>query len=96
MNIPKSVEVLDEDSKMHTLSVKVLGAEETWQTPSLLLATETNSGGKVVFSQVICFFIPIYYIVGFLNHGFNYQVEFKEFYNLLCIKKPRLMFLMLN
>lgn len=52
LNIPKSVEVLDEDSKMHTLSVKVLGAEETWQTPSLLLAMETTSGGKVVFSQV--------------------------------------------
>lgn len=57
LNIPKSVEVLDEDSKMHTLSVKVLGAEETWQTPSLLLATEANSGGKVVFSQVIYFLL---------------------------------------
>lgn len=62
MNIPKSVEVLDEESKMHTLSVKVLGAEETWQTPSLLLATETTSGGKVVFSQVTYLFVLFYYI----------------------------------
>ncbi|XP_046670505.1 biotin--protein ligase isoform X2 [Homalodisca vitripennis] len=52
INIPKSVEVLDDDNKLHTLSVKVLGAEETWQTPSLLLGTENQSGGRVVFSQV--------------------------------------------
>ncbi|KAG8273304.1 hypothetical protein J6590_023816 [Homalodisca vitripennis] len=51
INIPKSVEVLDDDNKLHTLSVKVLGAEETWQTPSLLLGTENQSGGRVVFSQ---------------------------------------------
>lgn len=52
MNIPKSVELLDTENKKHTLAVKVLGAEETWQTPSLLLATENQTGGKVVFSQV--------------------------------------------
>lgn len=68
--------MLDEDSKMHTLSVKVLGAEETWQTPSLLLATEANSGGKVVFSQVI-YFIPITYSVSFFKSLLiNYRVKF--------------------
>ncbi|KAJ9584247.1 hypothetical protein L9F63_021409 [Diploptera punctata] len=49
---PSSVQVMDKDNTSHTLHVQVLGAEETWHTPSLLLATETGSGGKVVFSQV--------------------------------------------
>ncbi|KAJ1527555.1 hypothetical protein ONE63_007521 [Megalurothrips usitatus] len=51
---PASVDVLDSDSRLHTLQVQVLGTEETWHTPSLLLAT-TGSGpgaGKIVFSQV--------------------------------------------
>ncbi|XP_034249233.1 biotin--protein ligase [Thrips palmi] len=51
---PTSVEVLDSENRLHTLQVQVLGTEETWQTPSLLLAT-TGSGpgaGKIVFSQV--------------------------------------------
>jgi hypothetical protein len=30
----------------------VLGTEETWHTPSLLLATVSDGDGKVVFSQV--------------------------------------------
>lgn len=50
---PASVEVLDSENRLHTLQVQVLGTEETWQTPSLLLAT-TGSGpgaGKIVFSQ---------------------------------------------
>lgn len=50
--IPASVEILDKKSKAHTLTVKVLGAEETWQTPSLIIANATASGGKVIFSQV--------------------------------------------
>ncbi|XP_068082947.1 biotin--protein ligase [Anabrus simplex] len=49
---PSSVEVVDVDNKSHTLQVQVLGAEETWHTPSLLLATVGASGGRVVFSQV--------------------------------------------
>lgn len=50
---PATVEVLDSDNQLHTLQVQVLGTEETWHTPSLLLAT-TGSGpeaGKIVFSQ---------------------------------------------
>ncbi|XP_054272886.1 mucin-17 [Macrosteles quadrilineatus] len=60
-DIPKSVEVLDSDNKLHTLSVRVLGVEETWQTPSLLMATEAHSGGKVVFSQVHLEADPVQY-----------------------------------
>lgn len=33
-------------------NVKVLGTEETWHNPSILLATLASSGGKVVFSQI--------------------------------------------
>jgi biotin--protein ligase len=46
------VQILDGNNKPHTLQVQVLGAEETWHTPSLLLATVSNGDGKVVFSQV--------------------------------------------
>lgn len=36
----------------HSIHVQVLGTEETWNTPSLMLASNLNSGGKAVFSQV--------------------------------------------
>ncbi|XP_023706545.1 uncharacterized protein LOC111863940 isoform X3 [Cryptotermes secundus] len=49
---PSSVQVFDGNNKPHTLHVQVLGAEETWHTPSLLLATVGRGDGKVVFSQV--------------------------------------------
>lgn len=49
---PPSVEVLDSNNKAHTLHVEVLGAEETWHSPSLLLVTVETSKGKVIFSQV--------------------------------------------
>ncbi|XP_065202464.1 biotin--protein ligase [Planococcus citri] len=51
-NTPSTVELRDTNSKPHTLQVKVLAAEETWQTPTLLLATSTEGGGKALFSQV--------------------------------------------
>ncbi|XP_030749027.1 biotin--protein ligase [Sitophilus oryzae] len=38
--------------KDYTIQVQVLGTEETWQTPSLLLATVEGSEGRCVFSQV--------------------------------------------
>ncbi|XP_055908964.1 biotin--protein ligase isoform X2 [Eupeodes corollae] len=47
-----SIELKDLQGDMHNLDVKVLGSEETWNTPSLLLATNLKSGGKAVFSQV--------------------------------------------
>jgi len=51
---PASVEVQDSENKSHTLKVEVLGAEETWHSPSLLLATSGAgaASGKIVFSQV--------------------------------------------
>ncbi|RZF46367.1 hypothetical protein LSTR_LSTR011151 [Laodelphax striatellus] len=58
--IPNSVEIQDTDKKQHTLDVKVLGAEETWQTPSLILAT-TQNGGKIIFSQVHLEVDPLQY-----------------------------------
>ncbi|XP_017467645.1 PREDICTED: uncharacterized protein LOC108360017 isoform X2 [Rhagoletis zephyria] len=47
-----SVELRDMHGEMHNLDVKVLGTEETWNTPSLLLANNVRSGGRAVFSQV--------------------------------------------
>ncbi|GAB0088855.1 biotin--protein ligase [Sergentomyia squamirostris] len=49
---PRSVEVLDESGASHSVDIKVLGTEETWQTPSLVLAQNSTTGGKAVFSQV--------------------------------------------
>ncbi|XP_037948879.1 biotin--protein ligase isoform X2 [Teleopsis dalmanni] len=47
-----SIELKDLHGEVHNLDVKVLGTEETWNTPSLLLASSDISGGKAVFSQV--------------------------------------------
>lgn len=41
--------------------MKVLGREETWQSPSILLATLPDSGGKVVFSQIHLEIDPMQY-----------------------------------
>uniref|UniRef100_A0A069DXC6 Putative biotin--protein ligase n=1 Tax=Panstrongylus megistus TaxID=65343 RepID=A0A069DXC6_9HEMI len=50
--IPESVEIKDLQGQMHKLKIDILGAEETWQTPSLLLVSLINSTSKIVFSQV--------------------------------------------
>ncbi|KPU79433.1 uncharacterized protein Dana_GF17255, isoform B [Drosophila ananassae] len=47
-----SMELKDLAGHNHNLDVQVLGTEETWNTPSLLLAKSLQSGGKAVFSQV--------------------------------------------
>ncbi|KAH8381902.1 hypothetical protein KR009_000835 [Drosophila setifemur] len=49
---PRSMELKDLTGHSHNLDVQVLGTEETWNTPSLLLAKSLQSGGKAVFSQV--------------------------------------------
>ncbi|XP_062122556.1 biotin--protein ligase isoform X1 [Drosophila sulfurigaster albostrigata] len=49
---PRSMELKDLSGQTHKLDVKVLGTEETWNTPSLMLANSLHSGGKAVFSQV--------------------------------------------
>ncbi|CAH1132028.1 unnamed protein product [Ceutorhynchus assimilis] len=48
---PSTVEI-QHGGKEYTVQVQVLGAEETWQTPSLLLASVKGSQGRAVFSQV--------------------------------------------
>lgn len=52
MMCPRSVTVNDLQGIVHTLLVIVLGTEETWNTPSLMSALDTVTGGKAVFSQV--------------------------------------------
>lgn len=49
---PRFVEVADSQGGQHKIDVKILGTEETWNTPSLMLAQNSNSGGVTVFSQV--------------------------------------------
>ncbi|XP_020799587.1 biotin--protein ligase isoform X3 [Drosophila serrata] len=49
---PRSMELKDLAGNIHKLDVQVLGTEETWNTPSLMLAHSLHSGGKAVFSQV--------------------------------------------
>ncbi|XP_048504757.1 biotin--protein ligase isoform X2 [Athalia rosae] len=49
---PASANVRDKAGKTHTFHVRVLGTEETWHTPSLLLANLPATGGKAVFSQI--------------------------------------------
>jgi biotin---protein ligase len=49
---PRSVELKDLQGTPHNIQVQVLGTEETWNTPSLMLANNMTSGGKAVFSQV--------------------------------------------
>ncbi|XP_057664831.1 biotin--protein ligase [Diorhabda carinulata] len=48
---PSAVEIQN-NGKDYVIQVKVLGTEETWQTPSLLLATVKGGSGRTVFSQV--------------------------------------------
>lgn len=48
---PTAVE-LSHNGKDYTIQVQVLGTEETWQTPSLLLASVKGTTGRAVFSQV--------------------------------------------
>ncbi|KAH0951438.1 hypothetical protein HN011_009394 [Eciton burchellii] len=52
LNPPTSTSVKDKRGRSHSFDVKVLGTEETWHNPSILLATLASSGGKVVFSQI--------------------------------------------
>ncbi|XP_017848457.1 biotin--protein ligase isoform X1 [Drosophila busckii] len=49
---PRSMEMKDLIGHNHKLDVQVLGSEETWNTPSIVLANSLQSGGKAIFSQV--------------------------------------------
>nr|XP_023018683.1 uncharacterized protein LOC111507580 isoform X1 [Leptinotarsa decemlineata] len=48
---PSAVEI-QHNGKNFVIQVQVLGTEETWQTPSLLLATVKGGEGRAIFSQV--------------------------------------------
>ncbi|XP_037036293.1 biotin--protein ligase [Bradysia coprophila] len=48
----RSVELCDQQKVIHNLQVQILGTEETWNTPSLLLATDPINSGVAIFSQV--------------------------------------------
>lgn len=50
--VPRSVEIKDLQGTEHSLQVQVLGQEETWNTPSLMVASNPKNSGKAVFSQV--------------------------------------------
>lgn len=46
------MEVVDTKGRKHPVDVQVLGVEETWRTPSILLATNRTNNGRAIFSQV--------------------------------------------
>ncbi|XP_078036590.1 holocarboxylase synthetase-like protein isoform X2 [Augochlora pura] len=52
ISTPSSSNVKDRRGKSHLFDVKVLGTEETWHTPSILLASPSGNVGKIVFSQI--------------------------------------------
>ncbi|XP_033333914.2 holocarboxylase synthetase-like protein isoform X2 [Megalopta genalis] len=52
ISTPTSSNVKDRRGNSHLFDVKVLGTEETWHTPSILLASPTGNVGKIVFSQI--------------------------------------------
>ncbi|XP_044762850.1 biotin--protein ligase [Coccinella septempunctata] len=56
-----SIAEIQHNGKNYTLQVQVLGTEETWQTPSLLLANVKNSNGRAIFSQVHLEIDPVQY-----------------------------------
>lgn len=55
--LPRSVELRDEFGLVHNVNVQILGTEDTWQTPSLLMVYNER-GGKMIFSQVKFDFYP--------------------------------------
>lgn len=46
------MEVIDSGGVKHPVDVEILGVEETWRTPSILLATNRVNKGRAIFSQV--------------------------------------------
>jgi hypothetical protein len=49
--LPRSIELKDDVGLVHNVNVQILGTEDTWKTPSLLMVS-TDNGGKIIFSQV--------------------------------------------
>lgn len=78
MNSLDIVDVFDINNKHHAININVLAAEDTWETPSLILAT-APSGGKVIFSQVtICILSYNYKLIfKYEEHPYKYIACFK-------------------
>lgn len=89
---PATVEVLDSENRLHTLQVQVLGTEETWQTPSLLLAT-TGSGpgaGKIVFSQARVNSVPMTHVMYMHAWWYIMEIDLYVFFVIeMCLFGPK-------
>lgn len=81
MNSLDIVDVFDINNKHHAIKINVLAAEDTWETPSLILAT-APSGGKVIFSQVTNY---LYIILKFLV-DFKYEKYAHKYFHVLKLK----------
>ncbi|XP_063696404.1 biotin--protein ligase isoform X2 [Culicoides brevitarsis] len=57
----RNVEVCDSQAENHKLKVQILGTEETWNTPSLMMAKNIKTGGICVFSQIHLEINPLNY-----------------------------------
>lgn len=58
--LPRSIELKDDVGLTHTVHVQILGTEDTWKTPSLLMVYTENSG-KIIFSQIHLEIDPSFY-----------------------------------
>lgn len=56
------MELRDEFGILHNLNVQILGTEDTWKTPSLLMVY-TERGGKMIFSQVLMNILVLFKII---------------------------------
>lgn len=54
------MELRDELGLVHNVNVKILGTEDTWKTPSLLMVYNER-GGKMIFSQIHLEMDPTFY-----------------------------------
>ncbi|KAG5672282.1 hypothetical protein PVAND_002419 [Polypedilum vanderplanki] len=72
-NANPSIELKDDVGLVHNVNVQILGTEDTWKTPSLLMVY-TDNGGKIVFSQIHLEIDPSFYE----NDEQKYQILMKN------------------
>ncbi|KAL7018719.1 hypothetical protein ACKWTF_010880 [Chironomus riparius] len=68
-----SIELKDHLGMNHNVHVQILGTEDTWKTPSLLMVY-TDNGGKIIFSQIHLEIDPSFYE----NDEQKYQILMKN------------------
>ncbi|XP_070491225.1 uncharacterized protein Hcs isoform X2 [Chironomus tepperi] len=68
-----SIELKDDLGMNHNVHVQILGTEDTWKTPSLLMVY-TDNGGKIIFSQIHLEIDPSFYE----NDEQKYQILMKN------------------